>query len=107
MYDRYVSCALGRSAATAQHVSQTNLQRPIDSHMVHNFTTDSATAALVLLLPRGEKPGARGKLRRRHLEERMLATAAPGRRHQGRWRMRLTSILERARFGLSTETEDN
>ena len=37
--------------------------------MVHNFTTDPATAALVLLLPRGEKPGARGEHRRRHLEQ--------------------------------------
>ena len=83
MYDHSVSCALGKSAATAQHVSQTNLQRPIDSHMVHNFTTDPATAALVLLLPRGEKPGARGEHRRRQLEKKMPPTAGPGRRHDG------------------------
>ena len=87
MYDRYVSCALGRSAATAQHVSQTSLQRPIDSHMVRDFTADPATAALVLLLPRGEKPGARGEHRRRHLEKKKPPTAAPGRRHDGRWRI--------------------
>ena len=87
MYDHSVNCALGRSAATAQHVSQTSLQRPIDSHMVHNFPTDPATAALVLLLPRGEEPGERDEHRRRHLEKKKPPTAAPGRRHDGRWRI--------------------
>ena len=87
MYDHSVSCALGRSAASAQHVSQTNLRRPYDSHMDHIFAADPATVALVPLLPRCEKPGARGEHRRRHLEKKKLPTAAPGRRHDGRWRI--------------------